>query len=96
MENESHHSHAHGSMVHEPAAGMRAGYERVYDEARPARERQIITVELDARELDWEFVQGQYYRAWEYASQVPGPVVNACVGSLPHPRAPRGRDDGAL
>src|SRR5438876_2219968 len=52
-----------------------------------------VTVELDARELEWEFARGQAIRGFAYNGQVPGPLIEANVGdtvevrltnSLPH------------
>src|SRR5213596_583648 len=39
-----------------------------------------VTVELDARELEWEFARGQAIRGFAYNGQVPGPLIEANVG----------------
>ena len=53
-----------------------------------------VTVELDAREVEWEFAPGRTIRGFAYNGQVPGPLIEAKVGdtievrltnSLPQP-----------
>ena len=40
----------------------------------------MISVELDAREVEWEFAQGRKIRGFAYNGQVPGPLIEAEVG----------------
>jgi FtsP/CotA-like multicopper oxidase with cupredoxin domain len=97
MEHESHHEHAHGqghnaddrndhthhhSAAHEPTAETLAAYQQAYDDARPAPGGKVITVELEAREVDWEFVPGRRTRAWAYNGTIPGPTIEANVGDV--------------
>ncbi len=42
----------------------------------------LIAVELEAREIDWEFVPGTRTRAWGYDGQIPGPVLEGHVGDV--------------
>ncbi|MCC6317377.1 MAG: multicopper oxidase family protein [Gemmatimonadaceae bacterium] len=41
-----------------------------------------MRVDLEAREIDWEFVPGQRTRAWAFGGQVPGPTIEAQVGDV--------------
>ena len=80
-----HHGHSHGASahaVHEPTAETLAAYRRAYDDARPAPGGKVVTVELEAREIDWEFVPGRPTRAWAYNGGIPGPVIGANVGDV--------------
>ncbi len=69
-------------MHHAPPADAAATYARAYDAAQPADGGRVVTVHLDARETDWEFVPGRLTRAWGYDGQVPGPVLEANVGDV--------------
>ena len=40
----------------------------------------MISVEFDAREVEWEFAQGRKVRGFAYNGQVPGPLIEAQVG----------------
>jgi FtsP/CotA-like multicopper oxidase with cupredoxin domain len=42
----------------------------------------VVTVDLDAREVDWEFTPGRTTRAWGFNGQVPGPTIEARVGDV--------------
>ena len=76
------HGHGHGHMVHEPPAETLAAYRQAYDQAQPAAGGKVVTVELDARETEWEFVPGRPTRAWGYNGEVPGPVIEGNVGDV--------------
>ena len=39
-----------------------------------------VTLELDARETEWEFAPGRTIRGFAYNGQVPGPLIEANVG----------------
>ena len=85
MKQHSHHAHdhaAHAGMVHEPSAETLAAYRKVYQAAQPAAGGRIVTIDLEAREMEWEFVDGQWTRAWGYDGQIPGPVIEANVGDV--------------
>ena len=79
----SHHEH-HGAHhhVHEPAADAAAAYRKAYAAAQPDAGRRVILVELEAREIDWEFVPGTKTRAWGYNGQIPGPTLEGQVGDV--------------
>ena len=81
-----HGAHGHGAgapvMHHGPPADAAAAYARAYDAARPEAGGKVVTVDLDARDTDWEFVAGRVTRAWGYNGQVPGPVLEADVGDV--------------
>jgi FtsP/CotA-like multicopper oxidase with cupredoxin domain len=81
-----HAAHEHGAgppvMHHAPSADAAAAYSRAYEAARPAPGGRVVTVELEAHEMDWEFVAGRRTRAWGYNGRVPGPVLDANVGDV--------------
>jgi FtsP/CotA-like multicopper oxidase with cupredoxin domain len=95
--NHSAHVHAHhGSFSHEPAAAARELYREAYQDAQPDEGRRVVSVELEAREADWQVAPGAVVRAWTFNGQVPGPVLEGRVGdvlevrltnSLPEPTA---------
>ena len=77
------HAHgAHGPVAHAPAADAHAAYTRAHDAAQPAPGRTVVSVELEARETDWEFSPGRVTRAWGYNGQVPGPTIEARAGDV--------------
>lgn len=80
-----HGAHAHGGhgvMVHAPSTDAAADYQRAYEHAEPAPGRTVVRVDLEAREADWEFVPRRRTRAWTFNGQVPGPMIEACVGDV--------------
>jgi FtsP/CotA-like multicopper oxidase with cupredoxin domain len=40
----------------------------------------VVSVELEAQEVDWEFAPGRSIRGFAYNGQVPGPTIEANVG----------------
>jgi FtsP/CotA-like multicopper oxidase with cupredoxin domain len=78
----SHGHGAHGDVTHEPAADALAAYSHARAAAQPAPGGKVVAVDLEAREMDWEFVPGRVTRAWGYNGQVPGPVLEANVGDV--------------
>ena len=50
--------------------------------AEPDAGRTVVRVDLDVREIDWEFVPGLRTRAWAFGGQVPGPTIEAQVGDV--------------
>ena len=80
---DAHHHHGgHGHMAHEPSAETLEAYSVALAAAQPAPGGKVVTVDLDARETEWEFVPGRPTRAWGYNGQVPGPVIEANVGDV--------------
>ena len=81
-----HHGHqdhsAHGAVVHGPAADALAAYTHAHGAAVPDPGRQVVSVELEAAEIDWEFIPGQRTRAWGFNARVPGPTIEARVGDV--------------
>jgi FtsP/CotA-like multicopper oxidase with cupredoxin domain len=78
-----HGAHRHGAhAAHEPSAETLALYRHAYDSAVPAPGGKIVTFELEASELEWEFVPGIKTRAWGYNGAIPGPVIEASVGDV--------------
>ncbi len=52
------------------------------ESTEPDAGRAVVIVDLEAREVDWEFVPGQRTRAWAFGGQVPGPTIEAQVGDV--------------
>jgi FtsP/CotA-like multicopper oxidase with cupredoxin domain len=81
----NHAGHAHGAQTvthHAPGEGASEAWRVARDAAQPDAGRDIVTIELEAAEVDWEFVPGVRTRAWAYNGQVPGPVIEARVGDV--------------
>ncbi len=77
-----HGAHHHGPVAHEPGAGADAAYRQAFESAQPDAGRRVIPLDLEARELDWQFVPGTTTRAWGYNRQIPGPTIEARVGDV--------------
>jgi FtsP/CotA-like multicopper oxidase with cupredoxin domain len=77
------HAH-HASAPYAPGATTTAGddYAQAWNAAQPDEGRAIVRVDLEAREVDWEFVPGQKSRAWAFGGSVPGPAIEAQVGDV--------------
>ena len=78
----AHGHHGGGPVAHAPAAAALAGYLQAFDAAEPAPGGHVVAVELEAREMDWEFIPGRLTRALGYNGQVPGPVLEGRVGDV--------------
>jgi FtsP/CotA-like multicopper oxidase with cupredoxin domain len=77
------HAHAgHGGVAHVPSADVDAAYAEAYEAAQPEAGRTIVSVDLEPREIDWEFISGVRTRAWGFNGQVPGPMIEAHVGDV--------------
>jgi FtsP/CotA-like multicopper oxidase with cupredoxin domain len=73
---------AHGPVAHVTPADWQADYTRAYEAAQPEPGRTVVSVELEPREADWEFIPGRSTRAWGFNGQVPGPTIEAHVGDV--------------
>src|SRR5262245_56871489 len=88
MSTQHHHNHGahvhahHGSFSHEPAAAPRELYREAYQDAQPGAGREVVVIDLEAREADWEVAPGAMVRAWTFNGQVPGPVIEGRVGDV--------------
>ena len=58
-----------GLVMHEPSPDALAAYREAYEAAQPDPGRTVISVDLEARETDWEFSPGRSARAWGYNGQ---------------------------
>jgi FtsP/CotA-like multicopper oxidase with cupredoxin domain len=76
------HGHGHGPVAHAVVADAAAAYTRAYEAAQPEPGRDVVSVALEAREVDWEFAPGRLTRAWGFNGQVPGPTIEARVGDV--------------
>jgi FtsP/CotA-like multicopper oxidase with cupredoxin domain len=74
--------HGHGPVLHAVAADAREAYARAYEAAVPDSGRSVVTIDLEAREAEWEFIPGRLTRAWTFNGQVPGPTLEARVGDV--------------
>jgi FtsP/CotA-like multicopper oxidase with cupredoxin domain len=81
-----HHGHAghaaHGAVAHLAPADWRAAYTAAYEAAEPEPGCSVVSVDLEAREIDWEFSSGRRTRAWGFNGRVPGPTIEAQVGDV--------------
>jgi len=83
MHDHSAHVHSnHGSFVHEPPEAARELYREARESALPDSGREVVSVELEAREVDWSIAPGTVVRAWTFNGQVPGPVIEGRVGDV--------------
>jgi FtsP/CotA-like multicopper oxidase with cupredoxin domain len=73
-----HHHHADTASPEEGATA----YAEAYAAAQPYSGCRVVTVEMDAREIDWEFVPGVSTRAWGFNGTIPGPTLEATVGDV--------------
>ena len=84
-------SHAHGTHAGASRMSNAASdaYIAAYESAQPDAGRTVVRVDLDVREIDWEFVPGQRTRAWAFGGQVPGPTIDVLeihvINFLPEP-----------
>jgi FtsP/CotA-like multicopper oxidase with cupredoxin domain len=77
------HVHRHGgSFLHEPAATARESYAEAYGSAQPEPGRRVISVALEASEVEWTIAAGTTIQAWAFNGQVPGPVIEGRVGDV--------------
>lgn len=78
-----HGGHAtHGPVVHGVSADWRSAYDAAYAAAEPDPGHTVVRVELEAREVDWQFKRGRATRAWGFGGQIPGPTIKAQVGDV--------------
>ena len=78
-----HNAHHHsGHAAHAPSIETQTAYQGAYHAAQPRPGGRVVSVELEVREIEWQFVRGRATRAWGYNGQVPGPVLEAEVGDV--------------
>lgn len=77
----NHHSHSAHHM-HEPPPDAQAAYQRAYEAAQPDAGREVISIDLEARESEWSFTPGRTARAWGYNGQIPGPTLEGRIGDV--------------
>ena len=73
---------SHSPLTHEPSPETLAAYRLAYDAAQPDEGGKVISVDLEARETDWEIAPGRSVRGWGYNGQIPGPTIEARVGDV--------------
>ena len=57
-------------------------YTSAHEAAEPDPGRAVVSVDLEAREVDWEFRPGRATRAWGFNGRIPGPTIEARVGDV--------------
>ena len=77
-----HAAHHHGPVVHGPSGDSSTAYRQAYDAARPDPGRTVVSVDLEAREVDWAIAPGATFKAWGFNGQVPGPTIEGRVGDV--------------
>jgi FtsP/CotA-like multicopper oxidase with cupredoxin domain len=75
------HDH-HGAHGHTPPANASQAYDRAFADAQPDAGRRVISVELEASEVDWTIAPGSTVQAWGFNGQVPGPTIEGRVGDV--------------
>ena len=75
-------THGHGPAVHGVSEDALAAYTQAFDAAVPYADGSVVEVDLEAREIDWEFTPGVITKAWGFNGQIPGPVIEARVGDV--------------
>jgi FtsP/CotA-like multicopper oxidase with cupredoxin domain len=78
----AHHAGHHHSAGHTLRADATSAYKKAFEAAQPAPGRSVIHLDIDARELDWEFKPGHKTRAWGFNGSIPGPVIQGQVGDV--------------
>ena len=77
------HDHgSHGPVAHGAPPDWQDAYTRAVEAARPEPGRRVVTVTLEAMEVEWEFRPGRATRAWAFNGQIPGPTIEAQVGDV--------------
>jgi FtsP/CotA-like multicopper oxidase with cupredoxin domain len=79
------HRHGTDAAVPDPSSATTSvgdEYAKALESAQPDAGRAVVRVDLEAREIDWEFVPGKRTRAWAFGGQVPGPTIEAQVGDV--------------
>jgi FtsP/CotA-like multicopper oxidase with cupredoxin domain len=75
----------HRHHTTEPASSQddhTPAYAEAYAAAQPDPGHQVVSVEMEACEIDWEFVSGVSSRAWGFNGTIPGPTLEATVGDV--------------
>jgi FtsP/CotA-like multicopper oxidase with cupredoxin domain len=74
--------HHHADAASSRGEKRAAGYAAAYAAAQPDPGHQVVQVEMEAREVDWEFVPGISTRGWAFNGTIPGPTLEATVGDV--------------
>ncbi|HEU6452178.1 MAG TPA: multicopper oxidase family protein, partial [Gemmatimonadaceae bacterium] len=77
-----HSHHGHGPVAHGESSDWRAAYTSAYESAEPDAGREVVRVDLEAGEIDWEFEPGRTTKAWGFNGRVPGPTLEARAGDV--------------
>lgn len=83
MRDDPHRNHSRRNAVgHAPTPDWPAAYSAAYEAAQPDPGRAVVSIELEVRELTWEFQPGLATRACGIGGTVPGPTIEARVGDV--------------
>src|ERR1043166_3658018 len=77
----THHRH-HTDATSSTGEECSSAYAEAYAAAQPDPGRQVVALEMEAREFNWEFVPGVSTRAWGFNGTIPGPTLEATVGDV--------------
>lgn len=89
-EHQGHGHHHHGGAVHSPALNLDEAYRRDYTAVQPDAGRTVISLGLEAGEVDWAIVAGSRVKGWGFNGQVPGPTIEGRVGDVLNVRLTNG------
>ena len=89
-EHHDHTAHGHGHKghgshspgLHAPSGDAAAAYKRASETAQPDANREVVRIDVEAREAGWEFIPGVTTPAWTFNGQVPGPTIEARLGDV--------------
>jgi hypothetical protein len=69
MADERHEKHTPSHESSKPPRAISEAYAQAYQAAQPDQGRTAVPVELEAREVNWEFVRGRQTREWGVATR---------------------------
>lgn len=72
----------HGAVVHGAPADAMDAYRQAFAAAQPDAGRAVVSIALDAREVDWAIAAGGTFKAWGFNGLVPGPTIAGRVGDV--------------
>lgn len=81
MPTHDHESHS-AAVLHAPSANTNETYNQAYAEAQPDVGRSVISIDLEAKEIDWTVAVGTTVKGMGLNGMVPGPAIEAMVGDV--------------
>src|SRR6185503_4959894 len=71
-----------GHGPHELTGDHTIPYSHALEAAQPDPGRDVVALDLEAREVEWSFAPGLTLPAWAYNGRIPGPLIEARVGDV--------------